>query len=403
MTEPSPTAPVTVPVILIQGDGIGPEVAPAAVEAVDAAVKGAYRGSTTLSWREALAGKAAYARTGSPLPPETLEAIRSVRVALKGPLETPVGGGIRSLNVALRQTLDLYACVRPVRSFAGVPSPVTHPERLDVIIFRENTEDVYSGIEWREGTPEALKVIRFLAEEMGAPIPEDSGIGIKPMSVRGSKRLVRRALRYALENGRRSVTLVHKGNIMKYTEGAFREWGYEVAAHEFAEQTVTEAELRSGPRDDRLAGVLPPRTILVNDRIADAMFQELLLRPERYDVLALSNLNGDYISDAAAAQVGGLGLAPGANIGDEYAVFEATHGTAPDIAGQEMANPGSLILSGAMLLRHVGLAEAAARLEQAVARVLASGRVTPDLASGSEGVRVLTTSAFGRAVAEEAG
>jgi isocitrate dehydrogenase len=395
-------APAAVPVVLLQGDGIGPEVAPAAVEAIEAAVKAAYGGARTIAWQEALAGKAAFDRTGSPLPPETLEAIRAARVALKGPLETPVGGGIRSLNVALRQILDLYACVRPVRAFPGVPAPVVHPERLDIVIFRENTEDVYAGIEWREGTPEAHKLIRFLAEEMGAVIPEDSGIGIKPMSVRGSKRLVRRAIRYALENGRRSVTLVHKGNIMKYTEGAFREWGYEVAAREFAEKTVTEAELRAGEHGRDLAGAMPPGTILVNDRIADAMFQELLLRPERYDVLALSNLNGDYISDAAAAQVGGLGLAPGANIGDEYAVFEATHGTAPDIAGLGKANPGSLILSGAMLLRHVGMPEAATRLEEAVTRVLASGRVTPDLAPGWDSAEVLTTSAFGRAVAAEA-
>ena len=396
------TLPAVVPVVLIQGDGIGPEVAPVAVEAIEAAVKAAYGGARSLAWREALAGKAAFDRTGSPLPSETLEAIRAARVALKGPLETPVGGGIRSLNVALRQTLDLYACVRPVRAFPGVPAPVRHPERLDIVIFRENTEDVYAGIEWREGTPEAHKLLRFLAEEMGAAIPEDSGIGIKPMSVRGSKRLVRRAIRYALENGRRSVTLVHKGNIMKYTEGAFREWGYEVAAREFAEKTVTEAELRAREHGRDLAGVQPPGTILVNDRIADAMFQELLLRPERYDVLALSNLNGDYISDAAAAQVGGLGLAPGANIGDDYAVFEATHGTAPDIAGLGKANPGSLILSGAMMLRHLGMPEAASRLENAVTRVLASGRVTPDLAAGMTSPQVLTTEAFGRAVAGEA-
>ncbi len=390
------------PVVAIPGDGIGIEVFPAARDAIEAAVKGAYGGSRSIQWREALAGKAAFQATGSPLPPETLAAIREVKVALKGPLETPVGGGIRSLNVAMRQTLDLYACVRPVRYFHGVPAPVSHPERLDVVIFRENTEDVYSGIEWREGTPEALKVIGFLKDEMGATIPEDSGIGIKPMSVHGSKRLVRRAIQYALANKRRSVTLVHKGNIMKFTEGAFREWGYEVAAREFAEKTVTEAEFKARDSDRDLGGVMPPGTVLVNDRIADAMFQELLLRPERYDVLALSNLNGDYISDAAAAQVGGLGLAPGANIGDQYAVFEATHGTAPDIAGQGKANPGSLILSGAMMLRHLGLPEAATRLEDALARVVRSGRVTPDLAAGVDGAQVLSTSEFGRAVAAEA-
>jgi isocitrate dehydrogenase len=395
------TAAGTIPVVFIAGDGIGTEVSPAARVAIDAAVKGAYGGTRVLHWREALAGNAAFQRTGSPLPAETLEMVREARVALKGPLETPVGGGIRSLNVALRKTLDLYACVRPVRYFPGVPAPVSHPERLDVVIFRENTEDVYSGIEWREGTPEALQVIHFLKEEMGAEISEDSGLGIKPMSVRGSKRLVRRAIQYALANGRRSVTLVHKGNIMKFTEGAFREWGYEVASREFAEQTVTETEFKARDHDRDLGGVLPPGTVLVNDRIADAMFQELLLRPERYDVLALSNLNGDYISDAAAAQVGGLGLAPGANIGDDCAVFEATHGTAPDIAGQGKANPGSLILSGAMLLRHVGLPEAADRLEGAVARVIRSGRVTWDLGSGVPGAEVLSTAAFGEAVAAE--
>ncbi|MBI5018409.1 MAG: NADP-dependent isocitrate dehydrogenase [Deltaproteobacteria bacterium] len=388
--------------VLIQGDGIGPEVTPAAVEALDAAVKAAYGGRRAIAWREALAGKRAFDAVGTPLPPETVEAIRTARLALKGPLETPVGGGIRSLNVALRQILDLYACVRPVRYFPGVPAPVTHPERVDVVLFRENTEDVYAGIEWREGTPEALRVIAFLNGEMGCSISEDSGLGVKPMSVHGSKRLVRRAIRYALENGRRSVTLVHKGNIMKFTEGAFREWGYEVAAQEFAERTVTEAELGHVEHAEDLAGVTPPGTVLVKDRIADAMFQEILLRPERYDVLALSNLNGDYLSDAAAAQVGGLGLAPGANIGDEIAVFEATHGTAPDIAGQGLANPGSVILSGAMLLRHLGWPEAADRVETALARVLVSRRVTADLAPGIEGAELLTTAAFGRAVAEEA-
>jgi isocitrate dehydrogenase len=389
-------------VVYLQGDGIGPEVMPAALETLNAAVRGAYGGRREIRWAEALAGKAAWDRVGSPLPGETLDAIRRARVALKGPLETPVGGGIRSLNVALRQTLDLYACVRPVRAFEGVPSPVLHPERLDVVIFRENTEDVYSGIEWREGTPEALRVIRFLNEEMGCAVSEDSGLGIKPMSVHGSKRLVRSAIRYALAHGRRSVTLVHKGNIMKFTEGAFRDWGYEVAAREFAERTVTEAEVRASEHDTDLGGLVPPGSLVVKDRIADAMFQELLLHPERYDVLALSNLNGDYISDAAAAQVGGLGLAPGANLGDQCAVFEATHGTAPDIAGQGKANPGSLILSGAMLLRHLGWDEAAQRVEAALARVLRARRVTSDLAEGIVGAEVLTTSAFGRAVAEEA-
>ncbi|GAB4284192.1 MAG: NADP-dependent isocitrate dehydrogenase [Deferrisomatales bacterium] len=397
-----PATPVRVPVVRIEGDGIGREVAPAAVEAIDAAVRGAYGSARSIEWIDALAGKRAFEATGAPLPPETLDAIRRAGVALKGPLETPVGGGIRSLNVALRQALDLYACVRPVRYFEGVPAPVRHPERVNMVVFRENTEDVYSGIEWREGTPEALRVIRFLNREMGTSIPEDSGLGIKPMSIRGSKRLVRRAIRYALENERCVVTLVHKGNIMKYTEGAFRQWGYEVAAQEFPEQVVTEQEFLAREHERDLAGVAPPGTVVINDRIADAMFQEVLLRPERYDVLALSNLNGDYVSDALAAQVGGLGLAPGANIGDDCAVFEATHGTAPDIAGQGRANPGSLILSGAMLLRHLGWTEAADRLEGAVARVLRSGRVTPDLAAGLERAQVLTTAEFGRAVASEA-
>ncbi len=389
-------------VVCIPGDGIGPEVMPAAVEAVDAAVRGAYGGVRAIRWTEAWAGKRAMAEQGSPLPEPTLAAIRRARVALKGPLETPVGGGIRSLNVALRKILDLYACVRPVRYYPGVPSPMRAPERVDLVLFRENTEDVYAGYEWQEGTPEALRVIRFLNQEMGCSVPEDSGVGIKPMSITGSKRLIRMAIRYALDRGRESVTLVHKGNIMKYTEGAFRRWGYEVAAQEFSERAVTEAELGGREHASGPQGVAPPGTVVVNDRIADAMFQELILRPERYEVLALSNLNGDYMSDAAAALVGGLGLAPGANLGDEYAVFEATHGTAPDIAGQGRANPGSLILSGAMMLRHLGWEEAADRLEQAVARVLAARRLTPDLAPQVPGAEELGTAAFGRAVAAEA-
>ncbi len=388
-------------VVRIPGDGIGPEVMPAAVEAIDAAVRGAYGSGRAISWQDALAGRAAQERAGSPLPPETVDAIRAAGLALKGPLATPVGGGIRSLNVALRKALDLYACIRPVRHFPGVPSPLTHPERVDVVIFRENTEDVYAGYEWGEGTPEALRVIGFLNDEMGCDIPADSGVGIKPMSVRRSKRLIHMAIAHALEAGRRSVTLVHKGNIMKYTEGAFRQWGYEVAAREFAERTVTETEIHADERPGDLAGIVPPGTVLINDRIADAMFQELILRPERYDVLALSNLNGDYISDAAAALVGGLGLAPGANVGDRCAVFEATHGTAPDIAGRGLANPGSLILSGVLLLRHLGWNEAADRLEEAVERVLAARRFTADLAAQAEPAERLTTRAFGRAVAAE--
>ena len=389
-------------VVCIEGDGIGQEVTPAAVEAIDAAVVGAYGRARSISWRPAAAGKRAFQELGTPLPEATLDAIRAAGVALKGPLETPVGGGIRSLNVALRQTLDLYACVRPVRYFTGVTAPVKAPEDLDVVIFRENTEDVYAGIEFEQGTPEAARVIEFLTGEMGAKISSDSGIGIKPMSVHGSKRLVRKAIRYALDNGRESVTLVHKGNIMKFTEGAFRRWGYEVAADEFSEQTVTEAEMFHPDLPPELRCKTPPGTVVIKDRIADAMFQEVLLHPQRYDVLALSNLNGDYISDATAAQVGGLGIAPGGNIGDDYAVFEATHGTAPDIAGQGKANPGSLILSGAMLLRHLAWPEAAVRLEQAIARVLEARRFTADLAAVAPGSELLTTAAFGRAVAAEA-
>jgi isocitrate dehydrogenase len=389
-------------VVYLEGDGIGPEVTPAAIEAIDAAVHGAYGGARAVAWQPAAAGKRAFQELGTPLPKATLDAIRAAGVALKGPLETPVGGGIRSLNVALRQTLDLYACVRPVRYFAGVTAPVKAPEALDVVIFRENTEDVYAGIEFEQGTPEAARVIAFLTGEMGAAIAPDSGIGIKPMSVHGSKRLVRKAIQYALDNGRGSVTLVHKGNIMKFTEGAFRRWGYEVAADEFSEQTVTETELSHPDLPPELRGKAPPGTVVIKDRIADAMFQEVLLHPKNYEVLALSNLNGDYISDATAAQVGGLGIAPGGNIGDDYAVFEATHGTAPDIAGQGKANPGSLILSGAMLLRHLAWPEAAGRLEQAVGRVLAARRFTADLAAVAPGAELLTTSEFGGAVAAEA-
>jgi len=388
-------------VVCIEGDGIGPEVMPAAVAAIDAAVTGAYGGRRGVQWWHQPAGRRAFEQQGTPLPEATLEAIRGAGVALKGPLETPVGGGIRSLNVALRQTLDLYACVRPVRYFPGVTAPVKAPQDLDIVIFRENTEDVYAGIEWEQGTPEAARVIEFLTKEMGASISEDSGIGIKPMSVHGSKRLIRKAIQYALDNALDSVTLVHKGNIMKFTEGAFRRWGYQVAADEFSELTISEAELNSLELPPDLRGKAPPGAVVIKDRIADAMFQELLLHPSRYRVLALSNLNGDYVSDAAAAQVGGLGIAPGANLGDAYAVFEATHGTAPDIAGQGKANPGSLILSGAMLLRHLRWPEAAARLEQGVARVLKARRFTADLAAQDPGAELLTTTEFGAAVAAE--
>jgi isocitrate dehydrogenase len=324
------------------------------------------------------------------LPADTLEAVKAYKVAIKGPLTTPVGGGIRSLNVTLRQVLDLYACVRPVRYFKGTPAPVVHPERLNVVIFRENTEDVYAGIEFARGTPQAQKLIEFLDREMGKRVREDSGVGIKPISETGTKRLVRKAIRYALEHGRKSVTLVHKGNIMKFTEGAFREWGYEVAKAEFRDQIVTEEELGQGaPAEGKL---------VIKDRIADSMFQQVLLRPAEYDIIATPNLNGDYLSDACAAQVGGLGMAPGANIGDEVAFFEATHGTAPKYAGKDMVNPGSLILSGVMMLRYLGWTEAAERIERALETTISQKKVTYDLARLMEGATELKTSQFADAV-----
>jgi isocitrate dehydrogenase len=329
------------------------------------------------------------------LPKETLDKIREFKVAIKGPLGTPVGGGIRSLNVTLRQELDLFACVRPVRYFEGVPSPVKKPELVDMVIFRENTEDVYAGIEWKEGSPEVKKVIRFLNEEMGCKVREDSGIGVKPMSVMGSKRLIRMALQYAVQQKRSTVTLVHKGNIMKFTEGAFREWGYQVAKDEFAKQTVTWEEI-----EKQLGGKRPEGKILVNDVIADAMFQQILLRPQDYSVLALPNLNGDYMSDALAAQVGGLGIGPGANIGDEYAVFEATHGTAPKHAGLDRINPSSLILSGVMMLEHMGWNEAAQLVIQGLQKTFLQKRVTYDLERQMDGATLLKCSEFGRAIIE---
>ncbi|HXV36630.1 MAG TPA: NADP-dependent isocitrate dehydrogenase, partial [Myxococcota bacterium] len=329
------------------------------------------------------------------LPDETLAAISKHLVAIKGPLTTPVGGGFRSLNVALRQKLDLYACVRPVRWYPGVPSPMAEPGKLDVVIFRENTEDVYAGIEFEQGTPDAKRVIDFLNREMGRSIRADSGIGIKPISVMGTERLVRRAIQYALDHGRASVTLVHKGNIMKFTEGAFRDWGYALAKREFRERIVTEEELW---RD--FAGKVPAGRIVIQDRIADAMFQQLLLRPAEYDVIATPNLNGDYLSDACAAQVGGLGIAPGANIGDRAAVFEATHGTAPKYAGQDKVNPGSLILSGVMMLEYMGWAEAAERIERALERTIQQKRVTYDFERQMQGATLVSCSGFGDALIE---
>ena len=358
---------------------------------LDAAVEKTYGGSRALAWLEILAGEKAYRQTNSWLPDASVEAIRRYRVALKGPLTTPVGGGIRSLNVALRQTLDLYACVRPVRWFEGVPSPVRHPEKVDMIIFRENTEDVYAGIEWPSGSPEAAQVIDFLGRELGAAIRPDSGIGIKPISPFGSRRLVRRAIAYALAHRRKSVTLVHKGNIMKYTEGAFKDWGYLEARETFGERAVLESEAGQGSMEGR---------VLVKDRIADSMFQQVLLRPEEYDVIATTNLNGDYLSDALAAQVGGLGMAPGSNEGDGIAVFEATHGTAPKYADQDKINPGSLILSGVMMLRWLGWGEAGDAVEAAIGRTIAQKRVTYDLERLMAGATLVGTSGFAEAIVE---
>ncbi|MBZ0114598.1 MAG: isocitrate dehydrogenase (NADP(+)) [Thermoanaerobaculia bacterium] len=378
----------------IEGDGIGPDIWAATRTVVDAAVAKAYGGSKSIAWLEIYAGEKAKEKTGEWLPEATFEAIRKYRVAIKGPLTTPVGGGFRSLNVTLRQVLDLYACIRPVKYYQGVPSPVRAPEKVDMVIFRENTEDVYSGIEWQEGTPEAAKVIDFLAS-MGKEVRPDSGIGIKPISVMGSKRLVRKALEYAVREGRSSVTLVHKGNIMKFTEGAFRDWGYELAAEDFGDETLSEAALW----DDH-GGKMPAGKILVKDRIADAMFQQVLLRPDEYEVLATTNLNGDYISDALAAQVGGLGMAPGSNEGDGLALFEATHGTAPKYAGQDKVNPGSLILSAVMMLRWLGWGEAANSVESALATTIQQKRVTYDLERQMEGATLLKTSEFAAAIVE---
>ena len=382
------------PVIgFIEGDGIGPDIWRATRPVLDAAVEKAYGGRRRIAWEPLLVGEKAHRETGSYLPAEALEKIREYRVVIKGPLSTPVGGGIRSLNVALRQYFDLYACIRPVRYYEGVPNPMKHPERLDVVIFRENTEDVYAGIEWESGSPEAEKVIAFLRDQLGADIRPKSGIGIKPISPMGSKRLVRKAIEHAIEHQARIVTLVHKGNIMKFTEGAFRQWGYEVARDEFADQVVTEEDLYA-----KYDGVLPEGRILLNDRIADAIFQQLLLRPAEYQVLATPNLNGDYLSDACAAQVGGLGMAPGANIGDGIAIFEATHGTAPKYADLDKVNPGSLILSGRMMLEMLGWPEAAEMVEKALQQAILRKKVTYDLARQMEGAEEVGCRAFGEQI-----
>jgi len=375
----------------IEGDGIGPDIWKATQHVLDAAVEKAYAGKRKIDWKEVLAGEKAFEKTGEWLPQQTFDDIKKYKVAIKGPLTTPVGGGIRSLNVTLRQVLDLYACVRPVRYFKGSPSPVKEPERLDVIIFRENTEDVYAGIEWQSGTPEAEKIRDFLINEMGVKnkIREKAGIGVKPMSPFGTKRLVRMAIQYAIKHGKKSVTLVHKGNIMKFTEGAFRDWGYELAKDEFAEQVAKEWS------DENTDG-----KIIIKDRIADAMFQQVLTRPDEYDVLALPNLNGDYISDACAAQVGGLGLAPGANLSDDIALFEATHGTAPKYAGQDKVNPGSLILSGVMMLEHLGWNEAADLVVKGLETTIQNKTVTYDFERLMDGATKVSCSEFGNLIVE---
>jgi isocitrate dehydrogenase len=397
--EGGPTGRLTVPdrpvVCFIEGDGTGPDIWRATKRVLDATVEKTFGGKKAIAWYEILAGEKARDVAGEWLPEQSLEAMRRYRVGIKGPLTTPVGGGFRSLNVALRQLLDLYACVRPVRYYAGVPSPVKAPEKVDMVIYRENTEDVYAGIEWKAGTPEVQRLIRFLREEMGKEVREDSGIGIKPISAFGSKRLVRKSIEHALADGRESVTLMHKGNIMKFTEGAFRDWGYELARDEYGDRTVAEQELW-----DVHGGKAPAGRVVVKDRIADSMFQQVLLRPEEYDVIATTNLNGDYLSDALAAQVGGLGMAPGSNEGDGFAMFEATHGTAPKYANQDKVNPGSLILSGVMMLNWLGWREAAAAVERALARTIEQKRVTYDLERQTQGATLLKTSQFAEAIVE---
>jgi len=376
----------------IEGDGTGPDIWRASAKVFDAAVAKTSGGKRRVVWREVLAGEKSFNQNGNWLPDETLAVIREHRVAIKGPLTTPVGGGIRSLNVALRQILDLYACIRPVRYFEGVPSPMKDPGKLNIIIFRENIEDVYAGIEYKAGSADADAVIQFLQSRFSAKIREGSAIGIKPMSKFGSQRLIVKAIHHAIKRRLPSVTLVHKGNIMKFTEGAFRDWGYEIAKERFGAQTVTEAEGGKAKADTG--------TVMIKDRIADSMFQQLLLRPEEYSVIASPNLNGDYLSDAAAAQVGGLGLAPGGNVGDGYAVFEATHGTAPKYAGQDKINPSSVILSGAMMFEELGWDDVARAIVRGLEGAIGGRRVTYDLARQMPGATQASTSAFAAAIIE---
>jgi isocitrate dehydrogenase len=378
----------------VEGDGIGPDITAAAMRVWDAAVEKAYGGKRKVHWAELFLGeKAAGIYDGDYFPAETLEAIKELTVAIKGPLTTPVGGGFRSLNVSLRQELDLYACVRPVTYFNGVPSPMKHPEDVDVVIFRENTEDVYSGIEYQSGTEENKKLAKFLREEMGVDFFEDAGLGIKPISPFGSKRLVRKAIQYAIDNDRDNVTLVHKGNIMKFTEGAFRNWGYELAREEFGDVTISEDELW-----EKYDGKQPEGKIVIKDRIADITFQLMQLRPAEFDVLATMNLNGDYLSDALAAEVGGMGIAPGANMADHIAVFEATHGTAPKYAGLDKVNPSSLMFSGCMMFEYIGWREVSALINEAFEKTVGAGIVTYDFARQMEGATEVSTSGFADAL-----
>jgi len=381
----------------VEGDGIGPDITRASQRIWEAAVEKAYGGKRKVHWAELYLGeKAAGIYDGDYFPAETLEAIRELIVAIKGPLTTPVGGGFRSLNVSLRQDLDLYACVRPVRHIKGVPSPLKHPEKVDIVLFRENTEDVYAGIEYESGSPEAEKVAKFLKEEMGATFFDEAGIGVKPISPFGTRRLVRKAIEYAIDKGRESVTLVHKGNIMKFTEGAFRNWGYQLIAEEFGDQTITEQELW-----DKYDGKCPEGKVIIKDRMADIMFQLMLLRPDEFDVIATTNLNGDYLSDAVAAEVGGMGIAPGANMADYLAVFEATHGTAPKYANQDKVNPSSLMFSGVMMFDYIGWSEVVDVINDAYPKVIGKKIVTYDFARQMGGATTVSTSSFADALIKE--
>ncbi|WP_419664176.1 isocitrate dehydrogenase (NADP(+)) [Desulfosarcina variabilis] len=380
----------------IEGDGIGPDIWRASQLVIEAAVKSQYGGTRKIDWLELPVGEKGYAQTGNYLPDEALKTIQDHIVAIKGPLTTPIGKGIRSLNVAIRQKLDLYACVRPVRYIETVPSPMKNPEKINMVVFRENTEDLYAGIEWASGTDEAEAVADFFKSKMGVALPPLSGIGVKPISPGNTKRLVASAITHALDNGFPSVTLMHKGNIMKFTEGAFATWGYEVAKERFGDQTITESQLY-----DQYDGNIPAGKVVIKDRIADMLFQQVLLRPDEYGVIATPNLNGDYISDALAAQVGGLGMAPGANIGDTCAVFEATHGTAPKYTGMDKVNPGSLILSGAMMLDYMGWKEAGKAVRDAIQAAIKALRVTYDLARQIDGAEEVKCSVFAEAIAQQ--